>query len=129
MLKRQRNEYGYCGQLIRLNYQWSLHSGMPKPKSFEFKGIDTLPTDIAKIVGVIYKEAVYTCGTCNALIIFPYTSARPIRCKKCGDNIDWIATNKKKIKICPGCNRTDFELEDEFCDSCPSQIRLRLTEI
>jgi hypothetical protein len=102
---------------------------MPKPKSFEFKGIDTLPTDLAKIAGVILKTSVYTCGTCDALIIFPYSSARPIRCKKCGSDIDWIGTNKKTIKVCPGCKKTDFDLDDDFCDSCPSQIRLRLTEI
>jgi hypothetical protein len=29
---------------------------MPKPKSFEFKGIDTLPTDLAKIAGVYRNE-------------------------------------------------------------------------
>ena len=100
-----------------------------KPKSFEFKDISTLPTDIVKIIGILLKTSVYTCGSCDNLMTFAYGDRRPIRCSRCGHDIDWLGIYRKKIKLCPQCKRTDFELEDIFCDSCAEQVRLKETEV
>jgi rRNA maturation endonuclease Nob1 len=76
-----------------------------KPKLFEFKE-GTLATDIYKIVGLSFKMNVFTCGNCNNLITISRTDTKPIRCKKCGNDIDWVGIYRKQIKTCPQCGRT-----------------------
>lgn len=98
-----------------------------KPKSIELNG----PADLAKFAGTFFATAVFTCGNCDNLIMFSHGSKRNIRCSKCGEDIDWSEdVSRKKILFCPQCGRADFQLDvDKYCDSCPTKVKLKTTEI
>ena len=96
---------------------------MPKP--FEFT-IQNIPTDLQKLSGLFSNTHVYTCGNCNYPVVFPYLTPRPIRCKKCGEDIDWSGQEEKgdrRTKICPRC-KTWFAPADEFCNKCATKVKL-----
>lgn len=97
-----------------------------KPKGIEFKGLETLPDDAAKFIGRLMGKSAYTCGNCNYPIVFDYKENRPIRCTKCGEDIDWSESTKtKEIRYCPQCNRNNFDLNEVYCGSCPTKVVLK----
>ena len=101
----------------------------PKPP---FRDIGTIRKDIEKLVGAVMEINVYTCGNCDSTLTFPFRSSRPKRCSKCGEDVDWSDWSEiygRKIKVCPACNKSDFELDDMFCDVCPERMQLKVLEV
>lgn len=98
-----------------------------KPKCLGLKGLESFPA--AKVAGPFFVAAVFACGNCDNLIVYRY--GRPIRCSKCGKDIDWSEdTSRKKILFCSQCGRANFQSDvDKYCDSCPTKVELKTTEI
>jgi predicted RNA-binding Zn-ribbon protein involved in translation (DUF1610 family) len=91
-----------------------------KPKHIELKGPETL-----QLIWPLFEAIVFACGNCDKLIVPRNGSKRPIRCSKCGGDIDWSDDiSRKKFLFYPQCGRAEFRLDDDhYCDSL-RQLRL-----
>lgn len=83
-----------------------------------------------RLVGLGLNQYVYSCGNpaCDQMIIFPYTGRRPVRCDKCGEDIDWGGIFTRQIRICPQCKQ-QYSNESKFCSMCPTKEPLKIVEV
>jgi formylmethanofuran dehydrogenase subunit E len=98
----------------------SVPSKVPKTKDVTLGTFRVIMDWIEEAGG---KE-VYYCNSCNKQIIFDKNSTPPITCRKCGEEFLWGDLQKKKIKICPSCNR-DYDLEDVYCEDHVPAVKLQ----
>jgi|SRR5918994_1169005 formylmethanofuran dehydrogenase subunit E len=67
---------------------------------------------------------VYYCNKCNQRISFSANSTPPLVCKKCGEEFDWGSLDKRKVKVCPTCNK-EYDLDDVYCEDHTPAVRLQ----
>ena len=65
-------------------------------------------------LSIISGQRLFYCGGCQEEIIVDKKDTKPVICKKCGEEIDWIDVYTKIIKVCPECDKK-FDSSDNFC--------------
>ncbi len=103
MVKHKPKLFKKTGELIKAGHtQAAIFVG----------ALEILPT----LVGISSGTVTYNCGNprCNGLIAISSNAKRPVVCKKCGEEIDWVGIETRIAKVCPTCNKELAE-EDNFC--------------
>lgn len=79
---------------------------------------------IVDVVGAGMGMQMFLCGNgnCNGYITLRMGEI-PIRCSKCGEEIDW--SDKSYYKICPQCKRQYLSLDSSYCGYHEQKIELR----
>ena len=73
--------------------------------------------------GVTGRE-VYYCTKCNQRVSFDTNSQPPRVCKRCGEEFDWGSLDKRKVKVCPTCNK-EYDLDDVYCEDHTPAVKLQ----
>jgi phage FluMu protein Com len=83
-----------------------------------------------KLFGIGLKHSVFVCGnpSCQSVIAFVFGGKRPVRCERCGADIDWVGTRTKIVKECPTC-KTIYPEQANYCTDCKDDFVLRPKEV
>ena len=82
---------------------------------------------IMDVVGAGMGMQLFLCGNgnCNGYITLRIGEI-PVRCSKCGEEIDW--TKMSYYKICPQCKRQYLSLDSTYCGYHEQKIELKPLE-
>lgn len=69
---------------------------------------------ILDIAAIWAGGELYKCGNCSKPIIWNKKEQRPVVCKHCGKDVDWIGIFTKYLVFCPQCKK-EYREEDNFC--------------
>lgn len=79
---------------------------------------------IVDIMGAVMGMQLFLCGNsnCDGYITLR-TGEVPIRCSKCGEEIDW--SNTSYYKICPQCKRQYLSFDSKYCGYHEQKVELK----
>ena len=77
--------------------------------------LGTIAFGLDKLEQGVTGREVYYCTKCNQRVSFDTNSQPPRVCKRCGEEFDWASLDKRKVKVCPTCNK-EYDLDDVYCE-------------
>ncbi|HKU50540.1 MAG TPA: hypothetical protein VJP79_11355 [Nitrososphaera sp.] len=69
---------------------------------------------VLDIAAIWVGGELYKCGNCSKSIIWNKRDQRPVVCKHCGKDINWVGIFTKYVVFCPQCKKEYVE-GDKFC--------------
>ena len=85
--------------------------------------LGTIAFGLDKLEKGVTGREIYYCTKCTQRISFDTNSQPPRVCKRCGEEFDWGSLDKRKVKVCPTCNK-EYDLDDVYCEDHTPAVKL-----